>query len=176
MTKEQKAEIIKDATDRIGRANGLYLVNFSGMTVLQADSLRFEFFKLGVEYIVIKNTLLKLALQDIGGYDEVVPYLVNQTGMVLTYVDPVAPARLLAKFNKDNAQKPAVKVCVIEKQVYDGSRLSEIAALPTHDDLISGIMGALNAPAQGIVGAINAVVSNIVYAIDAIEKKKAQAA
>ena len=176
MTKEQKAEIIKDATERLSRANGLYLVNFSGMTVLQANNLRREFFKLEVDYIVIKNTLLKRALKDIGGYDDVMPYLVQQTGMVVTYDDPVAPARLLEKFNKDNAQKPAVKVCVIEKQVYDGKRLGEIAALPSRNDLIAGIMGALNAPAQGIVGAINGVMSGIVYAIDAIEKQKAQAA
>ncbi|MBI5648736.1 MAG: 50S ribosomal protein L10 [Ignavibacteriae bacterium] len=176
MNKQQKADIIKDATERLSRANGLYLVNFSGMTVFQANNLRREFFKLEADYIVIKNTLLKRALQEIGGYDDVYPYLVQQTGLVVSYNDPVAPARILEKFNKDNAQKPAVKVCVIEKQVFDGSRLSEIAALPSRNDLIAGIMGALNAPAQGIVGAINAVMSDIVYAIDAIEKKKSQAA
>ena len=121
--------------DSLSRANGLYLVNFSGMTVLQANNLRREFFKLEADYIVIKNTLLKRALQEVGGYDDMFPYLVHQTGLVVSYNDPVAPARILEKFNKDNAQKPAVKVCVIEKQVFDGSRLSEIAALPSRNDL-----------------------------------------
>ncbi|MBL0177332.1 MAG: 50S ribosomal protein L10 [Ignavibacteria bacterium] len=176
MTKEKKAEIIQDAVSRISRASGLYLANFSGMTVEQASNLRREFFKLEVDYVVIKNTLLKRALDEVGGYEGVSPYLVNQTGLVIAYGDPIAPARTLEKFNKDNQQKPAVKVCVIEKQVFDGARLSEIASLPSRLDLIAGIMGTLEAPAQGIVGAINAVISGIVYAIDAIEKKKAEAA
>ena len=176
MLREQKTEIIKDTVGRIERANGLYLANFSGMTVEQANNLRQEFFKIGVDYKVVKNTLLKRALEEVGGYDGVYPYLVQQTGVVFAYDDPIQPARVLEKFIKENKDRPVVKVCVIEKQVFDGARLSEIASLPTHKDLIAGIMGTLNAPAQGIVGAIHAVISGVVYAIDAIEKQKAQAA
>ena len=176
MLREQKIEIIKDTVGRLQRATGLYLANFSGMTVDQANDLRREFFKIGVDYKVIKNTLLKRALEEVGGYDGVYPYLVQQTGVVFSYDDPIQPARVLEKFMKDNKDRPAVKVCVVEKQVFDGARLAEIAALPTHKDLIAGILGTINAPAQGIVGAIHAVLSGLVYAVDAIEKQKAQAA
>lgn len=176
MTKDQKAAVIEKTKARLQKANGLYFANFSGMTVAQADDLRSEFYKIGVEYVVVKNTLLKRALQDIGGYDEIFPHLVHQTGVVISYDDPIQPARVLEKFNKANKDKPLLKVCVIDKQIFDGSRLSEIAALPTHNDIIASILGSLNAPAQGIVGAINAVISGIVYAVDAIEKQKAQAA
>ncbi len=176
MTKEKKAEIILDAVERVRRASGLYLLNFSGMTVQQADSLRREFFKLGADYIVIKNTLLKRALEQVGGFSEVLPYLTQETGMVLAYGDSIAPARVLEKFIKDNNQKPAAKVCSLEGAVYDGSRLSEIASLPTREDLIAGIMATIDGPARGIVGAINGVAAGIVYALDAVEKKMAQAA
>lgn len=176
MTKEQKAEVVKATLERLDGATGVYLTNFSGMTVAQANALRSEFYKIGVKYTVVKNTLLKRALDEIGGYDAVHPYLVGQTGVVVTHDDPIMPARVLAKFTKENQDKPSVKACVIEKQVFDGSRLQEVASLPTKDDIISGIIGSINAPAQGIVGAISAVMSGIVYAIDAIEKKKAEAA
>ena len=63
MTKEQKAEVIKDTVERVGKATGLYLASFQGLTVDQANTLRSEFFKIGVDYKVVKNTLLKHALR-----------------------------------------------------------------------------------------------------------------
>jgi large subunit ribosomal protein L10 len=66
----------------------------------------------------------------------------------------------------------SVKACVLGKEVFDGSRLEELASLPTREELIAGIIGTIAAPAQGIVGAIHGVMSGIVYAIDAIEKQK----
>jgi ribosomal protein L10 len=83
---------------------------------------------------------------------------------------------VLEKFIKDNKDLPKVKACVIEKQVFDGARLSEIAALPTHKDVIAGIVGTIAAPAQGIVGVINAVLAGLAATIHAIENQKAQAA
>lgn len=176
MTKEQKAEIIKTTAEQIRRADGLYLLSFLKLTVEQANNLRREFFKIGVEYTVVKNTLLKRALDEVGGYEDAYPYLVNQSGVVFAHGDPVQPARVLAKFVKTNLDRPTVKACIIEKQVFDGSRLDEVAALPTRQDIIANILSSLQAPAQGIVGAINAVMADIVYAVDAIEKQKAQAA
>lgn len=176
MTKEQKAEIVKDISNRLGNATGLYLTNFAGMTVEQANNLRKEFYKLGIEYVVVKNTLLKLALAQVGGYEGLYPYLVQQTGLAISYQDPIQPARVIEKFMKTNADKPAVKACSVEKQVFDGSKLSQVAALPTRNDLIAGIIGTVAAPAQGIVGAINAVIRDLVTVVDAIEKKMASAA
>ncbi|MBR9978573.1 MAG: 50S ribosomal protein L10 [Bacteroidetes bacterium] len=172
MTKEQKAKVIGDTVERLQRASGLYLADFAYLTVEKANHLRGEFFRAGVDYKVIKNTLLKRALQDVGGYDDIMPYLVGQTGVVFTYDDPIAPARLLKTFIKDNEKMLSVKACVIGEEVFDGSRLEELANLPTHEELIASIIGSIAAPSQGIVGAIHGVMSGLVYAIDAIEKQK----
>ena len=176
MTKEQKAKVVAETVEVLTRSSGLYLANFSGLTVDKANALRSEFFKAGVDYKVIKNTLLKLALEEVGGYEEVYPYLVNQTGVVFAYDDPVQPARILKDFIKSNENMLTVKVCVLEKEVFDGSRLDELASLPTREDLLASIVGSIAAPAQGIVGAINAVMRDLVYAIDAIEKQKQEQA
>ncbi len=176
MTKEQKAKVIADTVERLHGVSGLYLADFAHLTVEKANALRSEFFKVGVEYKVIKNTLLKRALQEVGGYDEMFPYLVGMTGIVFAYDDPVTPARLLKNFVKDNENMLSVKACVLGKEVFDGSRLEELASLPTREDLIASIIGSIAAPAQGIVGAIHGVMSGIVYAIDAIEKQKQEQA
>ncbi|MCZ7556652.1 MAG: 50S ribosomal protein L10 [Bacteroidia bacterium] len=176
MTKEQKTQVIDDTIGRLERTTGLYLVSFSGLTVEKANQLRSEFFKIGVDYKVIKNTLLKRAMQAVGGYDDVFPYLVNQTGVVFAYNDPIEPARALKKFVKDNEATFSVKSCVIGKDVFDGARLDDLASLPTRDELIAGIIGTIAAPASGIVGAINGVITGIVNVIDAIEKQKQEQA
>lgn len=176
MTKEQKVQVIEDAVSRLEKVSGIYLADFSHLTVEKANQLRSEFFKVGVDYKVIKNTLFKRALQQVGGYDELTPYLVGMTGVVFAYDDPVAPARLLKNFVKDNEKMLSVKACVLGNEVFDGSRLEELASLPTREDLIASIVGSIAAPAQGIVGAIHGVMSGIVYAIDAIEKQKQEQA
>ena len=176
MTKEQKAKVIAETVELLNRSTGLYLANFSGLTVEKANALRSEFFKVGVDYKVVKNTLLKRALEEVGGYDGVYPYLVNQTGVVFAYDDPVQPARILKDFIKANEKMLTVKVCVLDKEVFDGSRLEELASLPTREDLIASIIGSIAAPAQGIVGAINAVMRDLVGVIDAIEKQKQEQA
>lgn len=176
MKKEQKVQVIEDTIGRLERTTGLYLVSFSGLTVEKANHLRSEFFKIGVDYKVIKNTLLQRAMQAVGGYDDVFEYLVNQTGVVFAYNDPIEPARILKKFAKENEATFSVKTCVIGKDVFPGSRLDDLASLPTRDELIAGIIGTIAAPATGIVGAINGVITGIVNVIDAIEKQKQEQA
>lgn len=176
MTKEQKAKVIADTVERLQSVSGLYLADFANLTVAKANQLRSEFFQVGVDYKVIKNTLLIRALQEVGGYDGLLPYLTGMTGIVFAYDDPIAPARLLKTFIKDNEKMLSLKACVIGNEVFDGSRLEELASLPTRDELIAGIIGTIAAPAQGIVGAINGVITGIVYAIDAIEKQKREQA
>jgi large subunit ribosomal protein L10 len=176
VTKEQKAEIVQETAAKLEGATGLYFTSFLGLTVLQANALRSEFYKIGVQYKVVKNTLLKLALDQVGGYDEVYPYLVNQTGLVISHDDPIQPARVIEKFLKENKDVLQVKACVVEKQVFDGTRLSEVAALPTREDIMASIVGSLAAPITGVVRSLNKFATDLVYAVDAIEKQKADAA
>lgn len=172
MTKEQKAHVIQDAVEHIQRSAGIYVLSFSGLTVEKADELRGEFFKIGVDYKVTKNTLLKRAFEQVGGYDDIYPYLVGQSGVVYSYDDPIEPARVLKKFLKDNENMLTVKVCMIDSEVLDGTRLNDLAMLPTREELIAGIIGCIAAPASGIVGALNGVITGIVNVIDAIEKQQ----
>ena len=173
MNKEQKAKTISEVVALMERASGLYLADFAGMNVEQANKLRSEFHKIGVDYRVVKNTLAERAFIDVGGFDDVSKYLIGPTGIVFGYDDPIAPARVIKKFIETN-QKPTIKACIIEKKVFDGSRLAEVAGLPTRKDLIASMLGSIDAPISGIVGVLNALPRDLVTVIDAIEKKKAE--
>lgn len=174
MTREEKAQIIAELTERLQGTTGLYLTNFTGMTVEQANNLRREFHKIGVDYKVVKNTLAKRAFADAGGYGDLSKYLVGPTGIVFAKDDPVAPAKVIKKFI-DGTQKPELKACIIEKVVFDGARLAEVANLPTRAELIASMLGSIQAPIAGIAGAIGGLHRDLVNILDAIEKKMAEA-
>jgi len=172
MKRSEKEQIIASVKEKVERAQGMYFADFTGVTVEQVNELRREFRKSKIDYQVVKNTLARKALESVTGFDKVYDKLVGHTAIAFGYDDPVAPAKIIKKF-RDKHNKLTLKACVIEKQVFDGSQLDEIARMASRPELIAGILGTLQAPVAGVVGTINAVLANLVYAVDAIEKKKA---
>ncbi len=172
MNRSEKEAIVAEVAERAARATAMYFADFTGLTVEEATELRREFRKAGVEYRVVKNTLAKKALERVTGYDRVFEKLVGPTGIAFSYDDAVAPAKIIKKFSEKSG-KLKLKAAVLEKQVFDGSRLDELSKLPTRAELMAGVLGSIQAPMTGIVGAIGAVIRDLVNVIDAIEKKKA---
>lgn len=172
MKRSEKEQIVAEVKDMIQRAKSMYFADFTGITVEQVTDLRREFRKSNVGYRVVKNTLARKALENTAAYDKVVPKLVGHTAIAFGYDDPIAPAKIIKKFHEKH-DKLALKVCIIENQVFDGAQLKEIAMLPSRSELIAGILGSIQAPISGVVGTINAVMRDLVSVIDAIEKKKA---
>jgi len=172
MNRSDKEAIVAEVADKVARATAMYFADFTGLTVGEASELRREFRKAGIEYTVVKNTLAKKALERVTGYDRVYEKLVGPTGIAFSYNDAVAPAKIIKKFSEKSG-KLKLKVAVLEKQVFDGSKLDELSKLPTRAELMAGVLGSIQAPISGIVGAIGAVARDLVNVIDAIEKKKA---
>ena len=172
MKRSEKEAIIAEVAEKASHAIALYFADFSGLTVAEETDLRREFRKNGVEYSVAKNTLVRKALEQLSGYDRVFEKLTGPTGVAYAYDDPSAPAKIIKKFS-EKAGKFHLKAAVIEKQVYDGSKLEQLASMPSRKDIIAAILGCINAPMSGVAGAVNAVGRDLVYVLDAIEKKKA---
>jgi large subunit ribosomal protein L10 len=173
MKRSEKEAIIAEIAEKVAKAQALYFADFSKLTVAEETDLRREFRKAGLEYTVVKNTLARKALEQVTGYDAVFGKLVGPTGIAFSYDDVGAPAKIIKKFS-DKSGKFKLKAAVIEKVVYDGSKLDVLASMPTRKELIAGILGTLQSPAQGIVSVLNAVARDLVSVIDQIgEKKKA---
>ena len=172
MNKNEKEEIIAQAKELIKNSTALYLTDYSKINVADISEIRNQFRKDGVKYRVFKNTLFKRALVESGKFEKLADHLEGMTGFAFASTNPVAPAKIIKKYN-DTSQKLSLKACYIETQYYDGSKLAELAVLPTKGELIAGILGSLNSPASGIVGSIAAVIRNLVSVIDEVSKKKA---
>ena len=172
MKRPEKEQIITQVKDQIARAKSMFFADFTGITVEEINELRREFRKSNIGYRVVKNTLVRKALESVTGYDKVCDHLEGPTAIAFGFDDPVLPAKIIKKFH-DKHKKLNVKVCVVEKQIFDGRQLDDLAKLPSRGDLVAGILGSLQAPISGIVGCIAAVTRDLVNVIDAIEKKKA---
>lgn len=172
MNKHEKEEIIAEIKGVIENSSAVYLTDYSGITVADISELRNQFRKEGVRYKVYKNTLFEIALKESGKFEKLADHLEGMTGFAFASENPVAPAKIIKKYF-DTSQKLAFKACYIETDYYDGSRLNQLATLPSKSELIASIMGSLNAPASGIVGAINAVIRDLVSVVDQISKREA---
>lgn len=172
MNKHEKEEIIAEIKGVIENSSAVYLTDYTGINVTDISELRNQFRKEGVRYKVYKNTLFEIALKESGKFEKLADHLEGMTGFAFASENPVAPAKIIKKYF-DTSQKLAFKACYIETDYYDGSRLNQLATLPSKPELIASIMGSLNAPASGIVGAINAVVRDLVSVVDQISKREA---
>ncbi|MGH9427511.1 MAG: 50S ribosomal protein L10, partial [Terriglobia bacterium] len=111
MKRSEKEQIVTEVTEVVSRARGMFFTDFSGLTVEQATELRREFRKSGVEYRVVKNTLIQKALESATGYDKVYDKLTGPTGVAFAFDDPVAPAKIIRRFSEKHS-KLSLKVCV----------------------------------------------------------------
>ncbi|MEO8232728.1 MAG: 50S ribosomal protein L10 [Ignavibacteriota bacterium] len=172
MNKNEKVESIAEAKELIQNATAVYLTDYSKINVTDISGLRNQFRKDGVTYKIYKNTLFKRALVESGKFEKLADHLEGMTGFAFASTNPVAPAKIIKKYN-DTSKNFPLKACYIETQYFDGSELAQLAELPTKDELIAGILGSLNSPAAGIVGSITAVIRNLISVIDEVSKKKA---
>lgn len=170
MKRSEKQQIIDEVAGKFSRAKSLFFADFTGISVEEINELRREFRKSGIEYHVVKNTLARKALEGVTGYGTVAEKLVGPTAVAFGHDDPVAPAKVIEKF-RGKYEKLNIKVCVLENQVYDGTKLAELAKLPSRAEMVSSILNSIQTPIAGIAGALGAVMRDLVNVLDAIEKK-----
>ena len=166
-TKDQQIEYLKD---RFARATSAVLVDFAGLSVSQATDLRNQFRKAGVDYKVVKNTLVKIALKGNPLADALKAQLKGQTGIAFSFEEPSVAAKVLRDFRKveANAAKLQVKCGVLENAVMAGNRVeTELASLPGKDEVRAMLLAQLLAPMQKLVMQLNAPAQNLNFALDA---------
>jgi large subunit ribosomal protein L10 len=171
LNRDEKVEAVAEIAEQIAGVNTIYLTDYAGLTVAQATKLRRAFRKAGIEFKVIKNTLLRRAMQDRGGYDELFDSLHGPTAVAMTN-DPSSPAKVIKEFTRDQPL-PRFKAAYVDGAVFIGEhQLDALASLKSKDELISDILGLLLSPAANVVGAIQSQGSNLLGAIKTIAERE----
>jgi large subunit ribosomal protein L10 len=172
MNKTEKAEHIAQIKELLQNSYAVYLVDYAGINVGDISNLRREFHKESVTYKVFKNTLVKRAMNEVGGYESISETLAGMTGFIFTGENFVSPAKIIKKYS-DDKKKFAFKGAVIESTFYGSEKLDVLASMPSKPEIMSSIIGSIAQPATGIVGVLNAVMRDLVSVIDEISKKEA---
>jgi large subunit ribosomal protein L10 len=173
MDRTQKAAAIGEIKARFDRMTSAVFLDFKGMTVAAVTKLRDEFRKSGVEYRVVKNTLVKQALKDKAWANVLKATLAGMTGIAWSYDDPSAAAKVVKAFRKDN-EKLKVKGCLIDGQLIAADKVeTDLASMPGKNELRAMLLATLQAPLTQFVQQLNAPAQNLVYLLKAKEEKPA---
>lgn len=169
-TLEKKKQAVEDATENLSKAGAVYIANYSGMSVGEINNLRGEFFKGDITFKVYKNTLIKRAMDEVGGYEDLYPHLVEQNGFAFVEEEFAAPAKVIKKFYEEK-KKPKFKAAIIDGDYYGEEQLDALAAMKSKTEVIGDIVGLLLAPVSNVVSALQAPGKNIAGTLETIAEK-----
>lgn len=177
MAKDYKVNKVEELKERLSNARAIVLVDYKGINVEQDSLLRSKFRNEKVDYFVAKNTLIQIALKDLG-ITALDSYLNGPTAVAVSKKDEVAPARVIKKFVETDLEKDfkhllSFKVGLIGGELFNSAQLDQLANLPSREELLGKILAGFNAPITGFVGVLQGVIRKFVYCVDEIAKSKA---
>ena len=170
MVKKEKELKVEELTNKIKRNSGIVLTEYQGLTVAEISDLRSQLRNIKCEYTVVKNTLSRIALKNVG-LEDFSKYFEGPTAITIENGDPVAPAKILMNFAKTHA-KLKIKAGVLENKVISASEIKVLSELPSKEVLIAMLLGTIQAPIRNLVNVLAANIRSIVYVLDAIKKKQ----
>ena len=167
---EEKQQIAEDLRDRLSKSAIIVLTDYKGLDVAAMNDLRRRLRAEGIEYQVVKNTLLIRAAED-NDIALINDYFKGPSAIALSYDDPIAPAKVLSEFAKEN-KKLEIKAGVMNGQVLDAKAIKALAKLPSREVLLGQLLSALNAIPTSFVRTIAEVPRSFVSVLSAIRDQK----
>lgn len=179
MTKEEKGVVIEQLTEKFKEYNYFYVTDTSALTVEQINKFRKFCFEKGVEYKVVKNTLIFKALQSLStDYVEFNSKVLKGSSGLIFSTTGNLPARLLKEFKQTtNIDKIKFKGASVDSSVFIGEdTLDALSNLKSKNELIGDIIGLLQSPAKNVVSALKSGEGKLAGLVKAIQEKKEAAA
>jgi large subunit ribosomal protein L10 len=161
MTREDKIELVNELSEKLSKTTFFYITDAGGMTVAETNAFRRACFEKGIEYKVVKNSLIKKALErQNADYSELSnKALKGFSGIMFSPESGNLPAKILLDFRskakkKDNP-KPLLKGAAIDSSVFIGDeQLQALSALKSRNELIGDVIGLLQSPAKNVISAL----------------------
>ncbi len=167
-TRAQKQVTLTEITEKLGRAKSVVFTDYKGMNMAQLSDLRTKLRDQQAEFTVTKNTLLRIALGDKKPADNVFE---GPIATLFAYDDEITPIKTLVKALKE-ANVGTIKGGILGDEILAQAKVSQLATLPSKDELRAKTVGVLVAPLQGILSVLQGNLRNLVYALSEIQKQK----
>jgi large subunit ribosomal protein L10 len=156
MKKEEKTQVIEQLLEELNKNSKIYLADCSSLTVEKVNQLRKECFDKKISIQVVKNTLLKKALERANDsrLAEMIPALKGNTALMFAETSN-GPAKVIKDFRKKGNDKPLLKAAFVEETVYIGdNQLDALASLKSKNELIADVVSLLQAPIRRVIGGL----------------------
>lgn len=170
ITRERKEELLGIYGQTLTGTDGFILVEFKGLNMARINDLRGRLKPSGATYMVTKNTLLRIALEQ-GGWPVPTDMLALPSGTIFGNGSLPAAAKIVQKFAQENPDQFIVKGGVIGTAIFKASELEAVSNLPTIEEIRAQLAGVIVAPAAQLAGLLNAATSQLVNVLQAYEDK-----
>lgn len=154
MTRKEKAQLISDLTAKLKETDHFYITDTSGLTVAEVNKFREMCYSKGVEYKMVKNTLIKKALEDVeGDFSSLDEVLKGTSGIMFVNENANAPAKIIKDFKKgDSKDRPKFKAASIDSDLFIGEdQLGALASLKSKQELVGEVITLLQSPAKNVL-------------------------
>jgi large subunit ribosomal protein L10 len=170
MPNVRNQEAVKSLVEKFKTMKGLILTEYHGLKVEEISELRSKLRALGSEYVIVKNTLSKIALKQAG--IQVCENFSGPIALVIEHGDTLSPAKVVVDFSKTHA-KLKVKAGLLEGKFINTAVIEQLSTLPSREVLLAKMLGSMNAPITSFVNVLVANIRGLVTVLDAIAKKQA---
>jgi len=168
--KEEKAAIVSQLKEAFSDYKVLVLADYRGLDVSSMNALRKQLRESGVTFRVVKNTLLRIASEGTD-VEQIQDLFVGPTAMAISTEDPVAPAKVLREFAKDN-EALKIKGGILSGKPLTVADIEGLANLPDRDVLLAQLLSVLNASQTGLVNVLSGVIRGFLNVLHAVEEDK----
>mmetsp|Transcript_8473 Transcript_8473/g.4599 ORF Transcript_8473/g.4599 Transcript_8473/m.4599 type:complete len:174 (-) Transcript_8473:5559-6080(-) len=165
-----KKAIVEQVHEKLKKAKIIILTGYKGFDVVSINVLRRRLREANVEYMVIKNTLLTRASEDTEAV-LIKEHFKGSTAIALSFEDPVAPAKVLSKFAREN-KKFEIKMGVMNGKIIDFDSVKVLSELPSKDVLLSNVLSTMNGVTTAFVRSLNGIMLKVVNVLNAIKEQK----
>ncbi|MEA4926143.1 MAG: 50S ribosomal protein L10 [Syntrophomonadaceae bacterium] len=167
---EEKQKVVEEIKQKLENAALVVCTDYRGLNVEQVTELRNKLRVPGVEYRVLKNTMFRFALQQMG-HEDVADKITGPNAVVFSNDDPVGPTQTLSEFAKNNKQFE-IKLGMLDGKLISQDEIKRLASLPSREVLLGQVVGTMQAPITSFVRVLNANLTGLVRALDGIREQK----
>lgn len=168
-SKQKKAAIVADISEKVQKAKGFIFTNYQGLTHRQLEAIKRAVKKVDAEYVATKNTLLTRALKE--GNVNTDTTFKGPTATLFIYNDPLTPLKELAKSIK-SLNLPIIKFGIVDGKVFDASEIERLSSLPPVNVLRAQLAGQLQSPISRLHRALSWNLARLVLTVNAIKVGK----
>lgn len=170
MQREEKNRLVGELNEKFKKARAAFVADYKGLKVGQLTTLRKSLRDASVDFKVVKNTLAKIAIKD-AQQAPLSEHLEGTTAVAISYADPVAAAKILTQFSKDEPNLK-LKAGMLGGKLIGLNEIKALSELPSREILLGKLLGTLKATPANLVGVLSGVPRKFVYTLSAIQAKK----